>query len=288
MRITLYGVRGSIASPGSDTARYGGNTACVYVEGTDGTRLIFDAGTGIRQLGETLKQNIQPLYLFFSHYHWDHIQGFPFFKPVYQSDQAVYLLSDHLSETPKSILDQMSDPHFPVPGDTLTANIRVIPIKNNQVQIGEFTIKTQALNHPGGGCAYRVESPNGSFAYVTDNELFPPDTPQTSYATWQQWLHGVDLLLHDAMYLESERSAIHGWGHSLIPEVLQLAIDAQAKHLILFHHDHSRTDEQLDQIHKDCEGQVKQQQADYHVYIAKERDSYQLNKGIVTHHSTYP
>ena len=95
MRIKLYGVRGSIATPGIDTAYYGGNTACIYVEGDDKTRLIFDAGTGIRALGQDIPADKQPLHLFFSHYHWDHIQGFPFFQPIYEADREVYLLSDH-------------------------------------------------------------------------------------------------------------------------------------------------------------------------------------------------
>ena len=281
MKIKLFGVRGSIASPGTETIGYGGNTACVYVEGIE-SHLIFDAGTGIRLLGEEILQDTLPVYLFFSHYHWDHIQGFPFFKPAYQQDRKLYLLSDHLPESPKSILEQMADPHFPVPVENLKAEVRVLPIEQGRIDIGELKVSTFAANHPGGCCAYRIDSPHGSFAYVTDNELFPPQQPTSTYEQWVAFLKGVDILLHDAMYLQEEQEGIHGWGHSLIPQVLQLAVDAQAKHVILFHHDPSRTDTQLDQIAQQSREWMKEQEG-FHsqVFLAREGDCYELDTGIL-------
>nr|CAA6821271.1 MAG: Metal-dependent hydrolases of the beta-lactamase superfamily I [uncultured Thiotrichaceae bacterium] len=283
MKIKLFGVRGSIACPGTETIGYGGNTACIYVEGID-SHLIFDAGTGIRLLGEEILQDMRPVYLFFSHYHWDHIQGFPFFKPAYQKDRELYLLSDHLPESPKSILEQMADPHFPVPVEYLKATVQVLPINETGIDIGELTVTTLASNHPGGGCAYRIDSAHGSFAYITDNELFPPQKPTTAYEHWPEFLRNIDLLIHDAMYLEEEREMIHGWGHSLIPQVLQLAVDVRAKNLVLFHHDPSRTDAQLDQIAQDSKEWMKQQQ-DFQskVFLAREGDCYYLDSGAVKH-----
>ncbi|MGB0846142.1 MAG: MBL fold metallo-hydrolase [Thiolinea sp.] len=280
MKIKLYGVRGSIASPSVETVRYGGNTACVSVEGNDGTRLIFDAGTGIRILGDDLVGQ-QPLHLFFSHYHWDHIQGFPFFRPAYETKQDIFLLADHLPESPRSILEQMADPHFPVPVDALKANIQVMPILDQNIHIGEFQVSTIAANHPGGCCAYRVDSPQGSFVYITDNELVPPTVPKTSYQQWVEFVHGVDLFLHDAMYLDEERDAIHGWGHSLISQMLKLAVDAEVKNAILFHHDPSRTDQQLDKIQRNSRRWVKQQDPDMTVYTAREGDVYKVCSNIV-------
>lgn len=278
MRIKLYGVRGSIASPSTDTVYYGGNTACVYVEGDDGTHLIFDAGTGIRELGQDIPADKQPLYLFFSHYHWDHIQGFPFFQPVYQADREVYLLSDHLAKTPDSILGQMATPHFPVPAAALKAQIKVKPIQQGYIQLGDLRVSTLAANHPGGCCAYRVDSPQGSFAYVTDNELSPPGEPTTTYSEWLFWLQGVDLLLHDAMYLDDEREGIHGWGHSLISQTLQLAADANVKNVVLFHHDPSRTDKQLNKIADDSKQWMSQHSLDCKVHLARELDVYHLSE----------
>ena len=278
MRIKLYGVRGSIASPGIDTAHYGGNTACVYVEGNDQTRLIFDAGTGIRALGEDIPVDKLPLHLFFSHYHWDHIQGFPFFQPAYQAGRDIYLLSDHLPENPDSILEQMSEPHFPVPSDALKAPIKTLPIKHGCIQLGDLRISTLAANHPGGCCAYRVDSTQGSFAYVTDNELDPPSKQTTTYNEWISWLRGVDLLVHDAMYLDEEQQGTHGWGHSLISQTLQLATDAKVKNVVLFHHDPSRTDKQLDKIAEDSRQWMAQHYLGCKVYLARELDVYHLSE----------
>jgi phosphoribosyl 1,2-cyclic phosphodiesterase len=276
LKIKLYGVRGSIASPGVETARYGGNTACVSVEGKDGTHLVFDAGTGIRVLGDEICARRQPLYLFLSHYHWDHIQGFPFFRPAYQSQQDIFLLSDHLSESPKSIFGQMATPHFPVPASALKANIQVMPIENQTINIGELQVSTMATNHPGGGCAYRVDSDQGSFAYITDNELAPPEIPTTSYNQWVEFISGIDLFLHDAMYLDEELALTHGWGHSLISQALQLAVDAEVKNTILFHHDPARTDAQLDQIQRNSRAWINQKKPYTAVYVACEGDIYHI------------
>ncbi len=277
MQIKFYGVRGSIASPGADTVRYGGNTSCVFVKTSDDELFIFDAGTGIRKLGdELLKDGIKkPLNLLFSHYHWDHIQGFPFFLPAYQADQEINLLAAHLGEeNAHSVLTQMTDPHFPVPSDKLEAKVTVLSMEDDLLLIGSNIIKTQSLNHPGGGSAYRIESEEGSMAYVTDNELFPPNEPNTSYDEWVTFLQGVDYLIHDAMYLDDEKERIHGWGHSLISQTLQLAADAKVANLILFHHDPARTDDQLDVIAQDAIDWMLTQNPKCKVTVAKEGDEY--------------
>lgn len=284
MQIKFYGVRGSIASPGSDTVYYGGNTACVRVESED-SLFIFDAGTGIRLLGEELLQQPESknLHLLFSHYHWDHIQGFPFFLPAYKKDQLIYLLAAHLDEVnAHSVLTQMTDPHFPVPSDKLEARVEVLTMKDTHLDIGDTTIKTCSLNHPGGGSAYILQSEQGSMAYVTDNELYPPDKPRTTYQEWVEFLTDVDFLIHDAMYLDEQRESIHGWGHSLISQTLQLAVDANVSNLVLFHHDPSRTDAQLDQIKIESREWMKQQNLNCTVYIAREGEEYAIKQSVVT------
>ncbi len=275
MQIKFYGVRGSIASPGKETVRYGGNTSCVFVEADDGTLFIFDAGTGIRKLGEDLiaQELSKEINLLFSHYHWDHIQGFPFFLPAYKKNQVINLLTAHLKDVnAHAVLTQMTNPHFPVPGDKLEARVILLSIDNNKLEIGENKIYSRSLNHPGGGSAYRLETPRGSMAYVTDNELDPPKPPVTAYQEWVDFLKNVDCLIHDAMYLDEDLEKIHGWGHSLISQVLQLAVDAKIKKLILFHHDPARTDAQLDQIGKDSRKWMKHHYPACKVYIAKEGD----------------
>ena len=273
MQIKFYGVRGSIASPGKDTFRYGGNTSCVSVVSENGTLFVFDAGTGIRKLGEELiSQSIsKEINLLFSHYHWDHIQGFPFFLPAYKKNQVINLLTAHLKDVnAHSVLTQMTNPHFPVPSDKLEAKVVLLKINENRLKVGDTTIYSKSLNHPGGGSAYRLENSTGSMAYVTDNELNPPQKPVTSYSEWVTFLKGVDYLIHDAMYLDDELERIHGWGHSLISQTLQLAVDAEVKNLILFHHDPSRTDDQLDEIKKTSQVWMKRNNPDCQVHVAKE------------------
>ncbi len=285
MRIRLYGVRGSIASPGLETVRYGGNTSCVFVETDQGSLLVFDAGTGIRKLGDDLLARKDfsllkkpDIHILFSHYHWDHIQGFPFFKPAYKNKQKIVLVAAHLKEEDaRSVLDQMVDPHFPVPGDQLHAEVDVMTVDNDgKLYIGDAVISTLPLNHPGGGTAYRVDTPQGSMAYVTDNELVPPSTPRTTLEQWRQFLHKVDYLIHDAMYLDKERKDHLGWGHSILSKTLSLAKEAQVKNLLLFHHAPERSDIELDRLEADSQRWMKQQGSDCRVLMAKEGDEYQV------------
>lgn len=284
MLIKFYGVRGSIASPGGETVRYGGNTACVYVEAADETLFVFDAGTGIRALGDDLLKQTsrKDINLLFSHYHWDHIQGFPFFLPAYNKDQVINLLAAHLEEMDAhSVLTQMTDPHFPVPSDKLDAKVNVLVMDNNHIDIGENKITTKSLNHPGGGSAYLIKNVHGSIAYVTDNELDPPGKQETPYNEWVEFLKGVDFLIHDAMYLDDERERIRGWGHSLISQTLQLAADAEVSNLVLFHHDPSRTDSQLDDIKRDAREWMKKHSPECRVFVAKEGDEYSILDSVV-------
>ncbi len=278
MKATFYGVRGSIATPGKDTVKYGGNTSCLLVEPDDDVILIFDAGTGIRSLGQLLVSDGRDIYLLFSHHHWDHIQGLPFFRPIYQQGRTIRLLSNNLnSGDASSVLDQMSDSHFPITGAQLRAQIEVVPFNDQgSLMIGDAKVSTMPLNHPGGGSGYKIETAHGSLVYITDNELSPPDEMQTSYPEWIDFIQGVDLLIHDAMFLDDELPKVHGWGHSLVSQVLQLALDADVKRLVLFHHDPSRTDAQLDEILANSREWMASHSAEIEVSLAREGESYQL------------
>ncbi len=282
MKVTLYGVRGSIPTSSGETIKYGGHTACIFVE-VDNKLLVFDAGTGIRKLGNDIAKDDRDIYLFFSHYHWDHIQGFPFFKPAYQCGRNIHLLSAYLPEkNARAVLDQMVNPHFPVPGDKVQAKVRVMAMDaEGNLALGKIKITTCALNHPGGGAAYRLETEQGSFAYVTDNELYPPNEPNTTWEQWVDFLQGVDLLIHDAMYLDEEQKSTHGWGHSLISQAIRLAKDANVANLVLFHHDPDRTDEQLEGILEDCQTWVDKNNASYKLRLAKETDVYHILNSTV-------
>jgi phosphoribosyl 1,2-cyclic phosphodiesterase len=256
MKITFYGVRGSIPAPGYDTAKYGGNTSCVYVELENGQDLILDAGTGIRLLGERLKLTDRPVNILLSHPHWDHIQGYPFFAPIYQQGRPIKVFTTLMDEQDQlfSLFDQMDGASFPVAAEDLPSNAtcHFDDIKSI-VPEESVRITRKELNHPGRGSAYRIEEDGASCCYVTDNELVPPNETATSYEEWVEFCRGTDVLIHDAQYQEEDMPHKHGWGHSLVSQVRQFAIDAEVRTLVMFHHDPDRTDSQIDFIQQDNE-----------------------------------
>jgi len=248
--VTLWGVRGSIPSPGPTTARYGGNTSCVSVEWGQEKCLILDAGSGIRGLGKHLVSSKAELYLLLTHVHWDHIQGFPFFDPVYQPGRRIHLVPSVVgSEKLYFALEQMDGAHFPVRVADLLSQNRCI-IEDSVTFFGSqgIDLKRIPVNHPGGAYGYRINNNGRSFVYIPDNELEPPGTVTTTHRQFVQFCHQADYLIHDAQYLPQDMPLKHGWGHSVLHQVLQLAAEAEVKNLVLFHHDPDRTDDQVDDI----------------------------------------
>ncbi|MCK5383402.1 MAG: MBL fold metallo-hydrolase [Gammaproteobacteria bacterium] len=254
MKITFYGVRGSIPSPGPDTSRYGGNTSCVHIETASGQDLVLDAGTGIRNLGKRLIEKDSTINILMSHGHWDHIQGYPFFMPIYQPDRHIRVFTSTNTDHGQifSLFDQIDGATFPVKANELPSRSECITEDfETQLAMQDICIQRMQLNHPGGGYAYRIEENGASCAYITDNELEPPEKASTTYDQWVEFCHGVDVLIHDAQYLESDMPHKHGWGHSLVSQVRQLAVDAEVGCLVMFHHDPDRTDTEIDFIQKD-------------------------------------
>ncbi|MCA1929341.1 MBL fold metallo-hydrolase [Rheinheimera sp.] len=255
MQIKFYGVRGSIPTPGVETQRYGGNTPCILVTSQSGQQLILDAGTGIRSLGEELLSGTEELVLLLSHNHWDHIQGFPFFAPAYQAGRLIRIIPGKTqAEDNEAILKQMSGEFFPVASQQLASHIRITAMAADQWQLGDFAIRRCRLNHPGSGSAYHISADGQTLAYVTDNELFPPEQTTTSRTQWLEFVAGVDLLIHDGQYLETDMPYKLGWGHSLISQAVDLATDAGVKQLVIFSHDPARTDQQLDLLAQQFSG----------------------------------
>jgi phosphoribosyl 1,2-cyclic phosphodiesterase len=278
MQLTFYGVRGSIASPGPLTIKYGGNTSCVHLRTNSGENFIFDAGTGIRKLGTEMVRHEEPLLLLISHGHWDHIQGYPFFGPIYQPDREIVVF-ERLEENAialGSILDQMDGSNFPVHSGKLPSRISSIDSLEGYLSDRPYKAKLKELNHPGGGQAFRVEEDGVSIAYITDNELQPPENPHTSYDEWVDYCKDVDLLIHDAQYTENDMPAKHGWGHSLISQVRQLAVDAQVKNIVMYHHDPERTDSELDEIAIESARYFKSQKSKIGSFIAAEGLTFDL------------
>lgn len=256
MIITFYGVRGSIPSPGENTVKYGGNTSCVYVELSNGRKLVLDAGTGIRELGKQLVNSDETINILLSHAHWDHIQGFPFFDPIYQPARRIRVFTGGTSENSKlcSMFNQIDGANFPISAADLPSNSeRIFDDMETILSGDDIHIRHTTINHPGGGSAFRIEDEGTSCAYITDNELEPPGKVATSYDQWVEFCRDVDVLIHDAQYLESDMPHKHGWGHSLVTQVRQLAVDAEVGCLAMFHHDPDRTDTEIDFIQQDNE-----------------------------------
>lgn len=278
MQITFYGVRGSIASPGPGTVKYGGNTSCVHLRLNSGENVIFDAGTGIRRLGLHMVRHEEPLLLLISHGHWDHIQGYPFFGPIYQPDREIGLF-ERIGDNVVSlgpILEQMDGSNFPVRSVELPSRIESFDSLETCLADRAYEATHKDLNHPGGGHAFRIEEDGVALAYVTDNELDPPNKPHTRYDEWVDYCSGVDLLIHDAQYTENEMPAKHGWGHSLISQVRQLAVDAQVKSLVMYHHDPERTDSELDEVAIESAKYFKSHKSRIKSYIAAEGLTFDL------------
>ena len=255
MQITFHGVRGSIPSPGPETASFGGNTSCVHVRLSNGMDLVFDAGTGIRRLGEQLAGTDDAAHILLTHSHWDHIQGFPFFAPIHQSGREVHVFRS-LEEGDSRFngaLEQMNGHNFPVPHHALQADVAYGADPSGFFDSRGASVTRKVLNHPGGGFAYRVDADGVSLAFVTDNELEPPEAPATSYDEWVEFCQGADVLVHDAQYEESDMPHKHGWGHSLVSQVRQLAHDAGVGCVVLYHHDPDRTDLEVQRILRESE-----------------------------------
>jgi len=256
--VTFWGTRGSIPTPGPTTARYGGNTPCVAVEGAGRQLVVLDAGTGIRALGLDLveKQNgAVKVEILLSHAHWDHIQGLPHFKPFFAPGNTVRIWGTRQGTASlEAILRQQMDPAvFPVPLDALSASLTVQQVDMDEFSIGEFRVRATKLRHPGTTLGFRLTPAKGgggpSMAYVTDNELGTGGQYDVS-KNWRReflaFLKDVDLLIHDAMYTPAELEQHRGWGHSTYEEAVTLAQDAGAKKLVLFHHEPEHADKEMD------------------------------------------
>lgn len=273
MRVKFYGVRGSVPAPGPATARYGGNTSCVELELADGTTTILDAGTGLRELGNrlTLEPN-RPLHLLLSHVHWDHIQGLPFFAPVWRKDATLVIhpLANQTQERFRRQLTIFDEIHFPVRFRDIPSTIDFVNHDDEVWQVGSAKITRINLNHPGGSQGFRIEDDTGhSVAYLTDNEISAPSVVSDLDAL-AKFAEGVDLLIHDSQYLADEMPAKRGWGHSVVDEVLELGKKAQPKHLALFHHDPVRSDDELDEIGENAKKWFDDQAPDIGVTVARE------------------
>lgn len=255
MRITCWGCRGSLPTPGQHTVKYGGNTTCFQVDGDDGSLIIIDAGSGIRALGNHLAQieGRRKITLLITHAHWDHLMGFPFFVPAYLKRFSIKVMGRNgANYRLKEVLShQFKAPYFPVKFRTLKASMSFDPASHASFKVGSIYVETIALNHPGGGTGYKFIENGKSFVFLTDNELCFQHREGLKREDYVRFAEGSDLLLHDAQYTVREYNRLNrSWGHSTFDDAYELGVDAGIRKLGFCHHDQERGDQELDAIEK--------------------------------------
>ena len=262
LRVRFWGTRGSIPTPGPDTVRYGGNTPCLEVRGAGDALAILDAGTGLRELGRALLASGAPLTadLYLTHAHWDHIQGLPFFAPLFRSGHRFRIWADEgqLRRIERAVRAQMAPDVFPIPFEEVRAAIEFRALGEAATGGDAFEVSALPVRHPGGALGYRVAPRNaegGALVYIPDNEL-DPESAYDAPADWRDrlstFVRGAGLLVHDAMYTADEATSHRGWGHSSAEAAVALAIDAGVPRLALFHHRPERSDDEVDEILARC------------------------------------
>jgi len=250
MRITFWGTRGAIPVPGMETTKYGGETPCVEVDLSGGTILILDAGTGLRRLGLSLLERGKPVRttILVSHFHLDHILGFPYFAPLWRADSEIEFIG-RPSER-KSVQDAFNDllrpPYSSLTLDHFPAKLALRDLKEEPFNIGSARIETIRTNHEGLCYGFRISEGNCTVVYLTDNEAAPPSPGPTTFEALARFAREADLLIHDAWHSDEEYENKCGIGHSSFSSAVRLALNARVKSLAFFHYNIAHTDDFLD------------------------------------------
>jgi len=294
MRIKFWGTRGSVPTPGPLTVKYGGNTPCVEVQAGK-TRIVIDAGTGIREMGRAVARSGDPapeIHLLISHAHWDHIQGFPFFAPVLnpKAKIRVYGCQGTGHRLEKVLGMQMDDDYFPLSFQELAADIRFVEIETNPFTVGETQVESTFLNHPGLALGFNVVHEGRKFCYCSDTEPFRDlllredasgcsqigryveslDRKIVEFAT------GSDLFVIDGMFTDDEYGKRLGWGHSSMSDALMVGISAGVKRLYIYHHEPNHSDAFLDDMVERARASVRDKGSSMEVYCAKEGEEVEI------------
>ena len=270
LRLRFWGTRGSVPTPGPSTVRYGGNTPCLEVRTATGSLLILDAGTGIRELGRALvaQSHGAPIAaeIFLTHTHWDHIQGLPFFAPIYQAGTRLTIWGSPALEkgVDQVVRDQMSRVVFPLTFDEVGAAVSFRELPSPETtRVGDgYEMRTFGVQHPGGAVGYRISETgqtDAALVYISDNELGDGGQYDTEPG-WREalvdFVRGARVLVHDSTYTADEYSRHRGWGHSTYGDAVRLALEGQVEQLVLFHHKPERSDDDVDRCLAECQAWV--------------------------------
>jgi len=290
MRVRFWGVRGSIPTPGPTTLEYGGNTSCIEVR-TGDQIIILDAGTGMRLLGRELLaefgERALDLTLLLTHTHWDHIQGLPFFLPVYKAQNRLRILGYEGARhgLDNVLTSQMESPFFPIGLREVPANVRIEELKEASFSLGDLRVEACRAYHPGVCVGYRLSGAEGSIGFFPDNELrqpegnaaressgsgAPPAASGNTHGDLDEFLRGVDVLIMDTQYTREEYQRHVGWGHGCLDEVVALALRCKVKRLFLFHHDPDHDDAKIRQMVEHARGLARPNGAALEIEAARE------------------
>jgi len=287
MHIKLWGTRGSIPTPGPSTVRYGGNTSCIELRTDDGTLFILDCGTGLRWLGQNLSQESQPIVgnILLSHTHWDHTQGFAFFDPVFKRGNqfTIFAVSGVDRSLSEVLSGQMDYLYFPLTLDELESTIIFKELGEETFNVGDVQVRTQFLNHTVLTLGFRIKSGGRTFVYVADHEPFSTNLYRANVENptlddiihagdrrHVEFLANADLVIHDGQYTTDEYTTKHNWGHSTMDYVLEVAMAANVKQVLLSHHDPAHADDFLDALEEHCQNKVRASGSDMNVTLAAE------------------
>lgn len=261
MKIRCWGARGSIPVSGPEYAKYGGDTTCLEIRtGKNDEVVIVDAGSGIRRLANSMLADKRLEFTFlFTHVHWDHILGFPFFKPIYLEKARLNIYGcPHLQGNMETLLSRTMDaPYFPVPYEVVRARLDYHQDCPEVLDIDGMSVKTIPLSHPNKGRGFRFEENGRSFVFLTDNELDHTHRGGGSFEEYVEFCRDADLLFHDAEYTLEEYPQKTTWGHSTYIRALDLALEAGVKRFGLFHHNQDRPDPEIDAMVEHCRSIVR-------------------------------
>jgi len=273
MIIRCWGARGSIPVSGAEYLKYGGNTTCIEVRAKDDQVIIIDAGSGIRKLGnKLLDENRYEYSLIFTHAHWDHILGFPFFKPIYTKGTHINMFGcPFAQESVRQMISlTMARPNFPVNFEDVKGEISYHGACQNSFSIKSLRVTPILLSHPNQGIGYKFVEDDKSFVFLTDNELTFKHAGGLDYQDYLSFSSNADLLMHDVEFTEEEYETTRAWGHSVYNDALKLALEGQAKKFGLFHHNQERTDKALDEMVQNCQQIIKANNASLECFVVYE------------------